>query len=171
MESQLEMVSLLLLWLVSLVSCQGAKNFDWHAAYDYPSSTPFPDSMKCWTCVDGAEDNYNCNRWAPDVWCPEGTRYCHTVHHMNEVGQSIKVWKKCAALDECSRENVGCSNTDIPGVKKCVSCCEGHICNYDVPTNETNAVFDRQTASSASYLRSMELLLVTVALFIVLRIL
>ncbi|XP_019645961.1 PREDICTED: ly6/PLAUR domain-containing protein 6B-like [Branchiostoma belcheri] len=171
MESQLEMVSLLLLWLVSLVSCQGAKNFDWHAAYDFPSSTPFPDSMKCWTCVDGADDNYNCNRWAPDVWCPEGTRYCHTVHHMNEVGQSIKVWKKCAALDECSRENVGCSNTDIPGVKKCVSCCEGHICNYDVPTNETNAVFDRQTASSASYLRSTELLLVTVALSIVLRIL
>lgn len=33
-------------------------------------ATPFPNSFKCFTC-DNAVDNYNCNRWAEDRWCPE----------------------------------------------------------------------------------------------------
>lgn len=42
---------------------------------DLPSfffkATPFPNSFKCFTC-ENAGDNYNCNRWAEDKWCPQG---------------------------------------------------------------------------------------------------
>lgn len=34
-------------------------------------ATPFPNSFKCFTC-ENAGDNYNCNRWAEDKWCPQG---------------------------------------------------------------------------------------------------
>lgn len=33
-------------------------------------ATPFPNSFKCFTC-ENAGDNYNCNRWAEDKWCPQ----------------------------------------------------------------------------------------------------
>lgn len=32
--------------------------------------------------------------------------------------------------------------------KECVSCCEGMVCNVEVPTNHTNAVFARSQAYS-----------------------
>lgn len=35
------------------------------------SATPFPHGFKCFTC-EKAADNYECNRWAPDVYCPRG---------------------------------------------------------------------------------------------------
>ena len=35
------------------------------------AATPFPNSFKCFTC-ERARDNYNCNIWAEDKWCPEG---------------------------------------------------------------------------------------------------
>jgi len=38
-------------------------------------ATPFPNSFKCFTC-DNAVDNYNCNRWAEDRWCPESKCFC-----------------------------------------------------------------------------------------------
>lgn len=38
-------------------------------------ATPFPNSFKCFTC-DNAVDNYNCNRWAEDRWCPESKCVC-----------------------------------------------------------------------------------------------
>ncbi|KAL7890757.1 hypothetical protein AOLI_G00002330 [Acnodon oligacanthus] len=36
----------------------------------HPSATPYPGGFKCFTCED-ADDNYSCNRWAPDQYCPE----------------------------------------------------------------------------------------------------
>lgn len=36
-----------------------------------PTATPHPGGFKCFTCEDAA-DNYECNRWAPDVYCPKG---------------------------------------------------------------------------------------------------
>ncbi|XP_064370637.1 ly6/PLAUR domain-containing protein 6B isoform X2 [Dromaius novaehollandiae] len=88
--------------------------------------TPFPNSFKCFTC-DNAVDNYNCNRWAEDRWCPE------------KHGKSISVTKKCATGDEC--HFVGCHHRRESSHKECVSCCEGMICNVGIPTNHTNAVF------------------------------
>lgn len=35
------------------------------------TATPFPGGFKCFTCEEAA-DNYECNRWAPDVYCPQG---------------------------------------------------------------------------------------------------
>lgn len=35
------------------------------------TATPHPGGFKCFTCQDAA-DNYECNRWAPDVYCPKG---------------------------------------------------------------------------------------------------
>lgn len=34
------------------------------------SATPYPNSFKCFTC-EQASDNYSCNRWAEDKWCPQ----------------------------------------------------------------------------------------------------
>ncbi|XP_071602474.1 ly6/PLAUR domain-containing protein 6 [Heliangelus exortis] len=39
--------------------------------YLHPSTTPYPQGFKCFTC-ERAADNYECNRWAPDVYCPRG---------------------------------------------------------------------------------------------------
>ncbi|GAB1286326.1 Ly6/PLAUR domain-containing protein 6 [Apodemus speciosus] len=35
----------------------------------HPSTTPYPGGFKCFTC-EKAADNYECNRWAPDIYCP-----------------------------------------------------------------------------------------------------
>ena len=35
------------------------------------AATPFPGGFKCFTCEE-APDNYECNRWAPDLYCPQG---------------------------------------------------------------------------------------------------
>uniref|UniRef100_A0A8D2M2B6 Uncharacterized protein n=1 Tax=Zonotrichia albicollis TaxID=44394 RepID=A0A8D2M2B6_ZONAL len=42
------------------------------SATPYPS-TPYPHGFKCFTC-EKASDNYECNRWAPDVYCPRGNQ-------------------------------------------------------------------------------------------------
>ncbi|RXN29092.1 kinesin heavy chain-like protein [Labeo rohita] len=56
-------------------------------------ATPYPKSFKCFTC-EQASDNYSCNRWAEDVWCPQS-----------------------AVLD------LGiCSSTPYPGGFKCFTC-------------------------------------------------
>ncbi|XP_074255807.1 ly6/PLAUR domain-containing protein 6 isoform X2 [Saimiri boliviensis] len=39
--------------------------------YLHPSTTPYPGGFKCFTC-EKAADNYECNRWAPDIYCPRG---------------------------------------------------------------------------------------------------
>ncbi|XP_056352335.1 ly6/PLAUR domain-containing protein 6B isoform X2 [Oenanthe melanoleuca] len=102
-----------------------AENINFHNIRPPLDPTPFPNSFKCFTC-DNAVDNYNCNRWAEDRWCP-ATR-----------GESTSVTKKCATGEECHL--VGCHRLGDGGHTECVSCCEGMICNVEIPTNATNAV-------------------------------
>uniref|UniRef100_A0A8C3M1A9 LY6/PLAUR domain containing 6B n=2 Tax=Phasianinae TaxID=9072 RepID=A0A8C3M1A9_CHRPC len=115
-----------------------AKNINFYNVRPPLDPTPFPNSFKCFTC-DNAVDNYNCNRWAEDRWCPESTQYCLTVHLFTDHGKSTSVTKKCATGDEC--HFVGCHHHRESGHTECVSCCEGMICNVEIPTNHTNAVF------------------------------
>ncbi|XP_010183904.1 PREDICTED: ly6/PLAUR domain-containing protein 6B [Mesitornis unicolor] len=115
-----------------------AENINFYNVRPPLDPTPFPNSFKCFTC-DNAVDNYNCNRWAEDRWCPESTRYCLTVHLFTDHGESTSVTKKCATGEECHL--VGCHHHRESGHTECVSCCEGMICNVEIPTNHTNAVF------------------------------
>ncbi|XP_075789469.1 ly6/PLAUR domain-containing protein 6B isoform X2 [Pelodiscus sinensis] len=115
-----------------------AKNINFYNVRLPLDPTPFPNSFKCFTCAN-AVDNYNCNRWAEDKWCPENTKYCLTVHHFKSRGRSTSVTKKCATRNECRL--VGCRPHRDTGHTECVSCCEGMICNVEIPTNHTNAVF------------------------------
>ncbi|XP_072327323.1 ly6/PLAUR domain-containing protein 6 isoform X2 [Scyliorhinus torazame] len=82
--------------------------------YLHPSTTPYPGGFKCFTC-ENAADNYECNRWAPDVYCPRGTLYCYTRHKMNAKGDSSLVTKRCVSLEECL--SVGCTEPDNEGNK------------------------------------------------------
>ncbi|KAM9334122.1 ly6/PLAUR domain-containing protein 6-like [Symphorus nematophorus] len=104
----------------------------------HPSTTPHPGGFKCFTCEDAA-DNYECNRWAPDVYCPKDARYCYTLHMMDNHGDSVSVTKRCVALDDCLF--TGCATVTDNGYQVCSSCCEGNICNVLVPRNESSAVF------------------------------
>ncbi|GCC24280.1 ly6/PLAUR domain-containing protein 6 isoform X1 [Chiloscyllium punctatum] len=106
--------------------------------YLHPSTTPFPGGFKCFTC-ENAADNYECNRWAPDIYCPRETQYCYTRHKMNAKGESSSVTKRCVPLKECL--SVGCTQPDNEGNKVCTSCCEGTICNLPLPRNTSQAVF------------------------------
>eukprot|EP00066_Takifugu_rubripes_P003734 XP_003966539.1 PREDICTED: ly6/PLAUR domain-containing protein 6-like [Takifugu rubripes] len=104
----------------------------------HPSTTPHPGGFKCFTCEDAA-DNYECNRWAPDVYCPKEARYCYTSHTMDNYGESTSVTKRCATLQNCL--STGCASVSDSGHQVCSSCCEGNICNILVPKNESSAVF------------------------------
>ncbi|XP_078454079.1 ly6/PLAUR domain-containing protein 6-like isoform X2 [Lampetra planeri] len=104
----------------------------------YPSTTPYPGAFKCFTCED-AKDNYECNRWAPDTYCPRESRYCYTYHHMRSGGSSVSVTKRCAALEQCL--GTGCRDGPLAGEQECVTCCEGSICNLPVPLNASDSVF------------------------------
>uniref|UniRef100_A0A8B9TP17 LY6/PLAUR domain containing 6 n=2 Tax=Anas platyrhynchos TaxID=8839 RepID=A0A8B9TP17_ANAPL len=102
------------------------------------SATPFPHGFKCFTC-EKAADNYECNRWAPDVYCPRGTRYCFSQHMMKVTGESVSVTKRCVPLEDCL--STGCTYVKHEEYKVCTSCCEGSICNLPLPRNTTDAVF------------------------------
>ncbi|XP_010737236.2 ly6/PLAUR domain-containing protein 6 [Larimichthys crocea] len=104
----------------------------------HPSTTPHPGGFKCFTCEDAA-DNYECNRWAPDVYCPKDARYCYTLHMMDSHGDSVSVTKRCVTLEDC--RFTGCAEVTDNGYRVCSSCCEGNICNMLVPRNESSAVF------------------------------
>ncbi|XP_030266153.1 ly6/PLAUR domain-containing protein 6 [Sparus aurata] len=104
----------------------------------HPSTTPHPGGFKCFTCEDAA-DNYECNRWAPDVYCPKDARYCYTLHMMDNHGDSVSVTKRCVTLQDC--QFTGCAAVTDSGYQVCSSCCEGNICNVLVPRNESSAVF------------------------------
>ncbi|XP_045155220.1 ly6/PLAUR domain-containing protein 6B isoform X2 [Echinops telfairi] len=67
------------------------------------------------------------------------TQYCLTVHHFTRQGRSTAITKKCASQSEC--HFVGCHHSLDSDHTECRSCCEGMICNVDLPTNHTNAVF------------------------------
>ncbi|KAG8451764.1 hypothetical protein GDO86_003818 [Hymenochirus boettgeri] len=124
-----------------------AKNVNFNHVRPLIDPTPFPNSFKCFTC-EKAKDNYNCNRWAEDKWCPQNTHFCKTVHHFTSHGRSLSVMKKCATGDEC--HTVGCHHHVDSGHTECVSCCDGMICNVEVPTNHTNAVFSVMRSSQKS---------------------
>ncbi|KAM6986619.1 ly6/PLAUR domain-containing protein 6 [Aplochiton taeniatus] len=132
--------------------------------YLHPSTTPFPGGFKCFTCEE-APDNYECNRWAPDVYCPPETRYCFTRHVIDGEGDSATVTKRCAALEDCM--STGCAEMDHEGNKVCTACCEGNICNMPLPWNETEAVFATTsplscaTRLSLNYTKMLFLLLPT----------
>ncbi|XP_017529038.3 ly6/PLAUR domain-containing protein 6 isoform X1 [Manis javanica] len=109
-----------------------------HHSCSLEYATPYPGGFKCFTC-EKAADNYECNRWAPDIYCPRETRYCYTQHTMEVTGNSISVTKRCVALEECL--STGCRDSEHEGHKVCTSCCEGNICNLPLPRNETDATF------------------------------
>ncbi|KAI1899421.1 hypothetical protein AGOR_G00061610 [Albula goreensis] len=115
--------------------------------YLHPSTTPYPGGFKCFTC-EKAADNYDCNRWAPDMYCPRETRYCYTRHEMNMQGDSVSVTKRCVALEDCL--STGCIEVDHEQHKVCTACCEGNICNMPLPRNETDAIFSTTSPLSAS---------------------
>ncbi|XP_015214094.1 ly6/PLAUR domain-containing protein 6 [Lepisosteus oculatus] len=106
--------------------------------YLHPSTTPYPGGFKCFTC-ENATDNYECNRWAPDLYCPREARYCFTSHRMDSRGESVSVTKRCVPLEDCL--STGCAALGPEGHKVCTSCCEGNICNMPLPRNETDAIF------------------------------
>ncbi|XP_075685384.1 ly6/PLAUR domain-containing protein 6B [Rhinoderma darwinii] len=126
-------------FFITLKDSACAKNVNSHNVRPPLDPTPFPNSFKCFTC-EKSTDNYNCNRWAEDKWCPPNTHYCKTVHHFSSHGKSKSVTKKCATREEC--HNVGCHHHRDSGHMECISCCDGMICNVDVPTNHTNAVLN-----------------------------
>ncbi|XP_033020352.1 ly6/PLAUR domain-containing protein 6B [Lacerta agilis] len=144
-----------------------AKNINFHNVRLPVDPTPFPSSFKCFTC-DNVVDNYNCNRWAEDKWCPQNTEYCLTAHHFTSHGRSISVTKKCATREEC--RFVGCRHHRETSHTECISCCEGMICNVDIPTNHTNAVFAvvhaRRTSGSGRQAASILLLVSIAAIFV-----
>ncbi|XP_062862575.1 ly6/PLAUR domain-containing protein 6B [Trichomycterus rosablanca] len=111
-------------------------------------TTPYPKSFKCFTCEE-TSDNYRCNRWAEDKWCPENTQYCMTIHHFGRHGKTKFVTKRCASYKDCNA--IGCQQHESTHHTKCISCCEGMACNVELPTNHTNAVFMRiQTYNNAA---------------------
>ncbi|NWR43396.1 LYPD6 protein, partial [Regulus satrapa] len=131
----------LLLLLLLSGRAPAARSRDFTAqdiVYLHPSTTPYPRGFKCFTC-EKASDNYECNRWAPDVYCPRGTRYCLSQHTMRAGGESVSVSKRCAALEECL--GTGCTYIGHEEFKVCTSCCEGSICNLRLPRNASDAVF------------------------------
>ncbi|XP_029981682.1 ly6/PLAUR domain-containing protein 6 [Sphaeramia orbicularis] len=115
--------------------------------YLHPSTTPFPGGFKCFTCED-TQDNFECNRWAPDVYCPREAKYCYTRHTMDRDGESVSVTKRCVALDDCL--STGCTEMDHEGNTVCTSCCEGNICNLSVPWNRTDATFTTSSPLSST---------------------
>ncbi|XP_028292494.1 ly6/PLAUR domain-containing protein 6-like [Gouania willdenowi] len=121
-----------------IIQCVQAKDFsEQDIVHLHPSTTPFPGGFKCFTCED-APDNFECNRWAPDVYCFREARYCFTRHMMSSGGDSVSVTKRCVAVDDC--RSTGCVQMDHQGLMVCTSCCEGNICNLSLPWNQTGAV-------------------------------
>ncbi|KAM8903118.1 LOW QUALITY PROTEIN: ly6/PLAUR domain-containing protein 6-like [Spinachia spinachia] len=137
----------------------------------HPSTTPHPGGFKCFTCEDAA-DNYECNRWAPDVYCPKDARYCSVRHVMDNHGDSVSVTKRCVALKDCL--STGCADVSDDGYQvrggrftsweecctspegfglirqMCSSCCQGNICNVLVPRNASTSVFSSKSPLSSS---------------------
>ncbi|XP_041374883.1 ly6/PLAUR domain-containing protein 6-like [Gigantopelta aegis] len=120
--------------------------------------------ITCYTCPDKV-NNEECNRWAPDIACPENHTVCETVHTFNtKTGSSLRVKKRCAVAAECTNEHVGCRDTENSSEKVCVSCCDSSYCNVDIPVNITSAISLSsifQPTSSSQSLSSSHLWLLT----------
>ncbi|XP_064010903.1 ly6/PLAUR domain-containing protein 6 isoform X2 [Pogoniulus pusillus] len=133
--------------------------------YLHPSTTPYPHGFKCFTC-EKAADNYECNRWAPDVYCPRDTRYCFSQHMMKATGESVSVTKRCVPLEDCL--STGCTYVKHEEYKICTSCCEGSICNLPLPRNTTDAVFTTLSPLNKTQRLSHPILLTTACLWLAL---
>ncbi|KAG8430935.1 hypothetical protein GDO86_019719 [Hymenochirus boettgeri] len=151
----------LFLMLILIADCMnGAHSRDFTVqdiVFLYPSTTPYPGGFKCFTC-EKAPDNYECNRWAPDIYCPRETKYCYSQHIMDASGESLSVTKRCSPLAHCL--NTGCRDS-TNNQRVCTSCCEGNICNLALPRNETNAIFSTTSPLNSSqrlHLHSVALL-------------
>ncbi|XP_005296500.1 ly6/PLAUR domain-containing protein 6 [Trachemys scripta elegans] len=132
--------------------------------YLHPSTTPYPGGFKCFTC-EKAADNYECNRWAPDIYCPKGTRYCYTQHTLEASGESISVTKRCVTLEDCL--STGCIDSKHEGHKICTSCCEGNICNLPLPRNATDAIFATTSPINQTKRLSQHISIITSCLLLV----
>ncbi|XP_036396709.1 ly6/PLAUR domain-containing protein 6B-like [Megalops cyprinoides] len=135
------------LLLITVCDWGNANHINFYNVIPPVDATPFPKSFKCFTC-EHALDNYSCNRWAEDKWCPQNTSFCMTIHRFTGLGNSISVTKRCAVREDCHA--AGCRHHRDSGYTECVSCCEGMACNVEVPTNHTNAVFAMRRAPSGS---------------------
>ncbi|KAL4635579.1 ly6/PLAUR domain-containing protein 6B [Arapaima gigas] len=143
----LRRVAILQILLLSAVSDTGdARHVNFYNVRPPVDATPFPRSFKCFTC-EHASDNYSCNRWAEDKWCPQDAELCMTVHRFGGHGRSRSVTKRCATRDDCRA--VGCRHHRNLGHTECVSCCEGLVCNIEVPTNRSNAVLVLSSSSDS----------------------
>ncbi|KAK9410616.1 ly6/PLAUR domain-containing protein 6 [Crotalus adamanteus] len=112
-----------LLFLSLIADClKGTRGRDFTVkdiVYLHPSTTPYPGGFKCFTC-EQAVDNYECNQWAPDVYCPRATRYCYSQHTLEANGKSVSVTKRCVPLEDCL--TTGCIALQHKGLKVCTSC-------------------------------------------------
>ncbi|XP_022109332.1 ly6/PLAUR domain-containing protein 6-like isoform X2 [Acanthaster planci] len=139
--------------------------------FSYDDSTPFPNAVKCFTCID-KKSNRECNERAYDAFCPKGTKYCYSSHYVNQkTGESILVNKKCALTEDCTTNTVGCTDTSTKHVQRCVSCCEGTQCNVLSPHNSTTAVFSTLTPLNTAPLLRIPNVILILGLMTVTRIL
>ncbi|XP_072469228.1 ly6/PLAUR domain-containing protein 6B isoform X1 [Notamacropus eugenii] len=120
-----------------------AKNINFYSPHHFQTaSNVLPVKMPeiIITVTDGPKINGVHKSLMSSSWsfCLD-TQYCLTVHHFTSHGRSISITKKCASKNEC--HFVGCHHHRDGGQTECRSCCEGMICNVEVPTNHTNAVF------------------------------
>ncbi|XP_071941267.1 ly6/PLAUR domain-containing protein 6-like [Antedon mediterranea] len=146
----------ILLGLLTLLMSSAAPSKDM-TLLSYDDSTPFPNALKCFTC-DNKSSNHECNSKAYDMFCPRGTKFCHSSHHVDEATGSVTITKKCDIGGECSPNSVGCVDTGIPGVKRCVSCCDWNVCNAESPSNSSLAVFASTKPNSSSSLRTSKIM-------------
>ncbi|KAK1798860.1 hypothetical protein P4O66_007142 [Electrophorus voltai] len=64
------------------------------------SATPYPGSFKCFICEE-ADDNYSCNRWAPDTYCPKCIHTCTTWSALPAVRETCNLpvpWNETTAI-------------------------------------------------------------------------
>ena len=89
------------------------------------------------------------------------------IYATAKIKNSLSVTKRCARRDECHGlvDQTKCTINPRTGVKQCVHCCDGHICNIDVQKSsrtltvdadinlltETIVRFDDRKESSYSY--------------------
>uniref|UniRef100_H0WZQ9 LY6/PLAUR domain containing 6 n=1 Tax=Otolemur garnettii TaxID=30611 RepID=H0WZQ9_OTOGA len=80
--------------------------------YLHPSTTPYPGGFKCFTC-EKAADNYECNRWAPDIYCPRVTAGCQKQDVDTDSAQAHSLIAK--PLGKCL--STGCRDSEHEGHK------------------------------------------------------
>ncbi|NXJ49300.1 LYPD6 protein, partial [Spizaetus tyrannus] len=135
--------------------------------YLHPSTTPYPRGFKCFTC-EKAADNYECNRWAPDVYCPRGNQL-RASKKKKKIRLATVLLCKCRIFPTSLFRGIGVFQiTKLqPGFFQiCTSCCEGSICNLPLPRNTTDAVFTTLSPLNKTQRPSQPVLLTTACLWL-----